>query len=155
MPQFLFRDRENYSPVLSSAFDEAFRAFGFGRIQFERFDYQITKLQKSNPVINTSRSMVKAMNFDKLKEHWRKNARRGEGLETYVVAVFIAIVLFAIGLAIAAPLVNSLTTGATPIIGPTTTNGSIVGYVVTFFILGVMLAIIGGAIAVYKKRETT
>ena len=81
-----------------------------------------------------------------------KRARQGLGLEEYVIAGFLAIVLFGIGLAIAAPQVNSLTTGATPIIGPTTTNGTIVGYVITFFILGVMLALIGGAMYMYKHH---
>lgn len=85
-----------------------------------------------------------------------KNAQRFKAavsLEEYVIAGFLAIILFGIGLAIAAPQVNSLTTGATPVIAPTSTNGSIVGYVITFFILGVMLALIAGALAIYKHEH--
>ena len=78
--------------------------------------------------------------------------RAAVSLEEYVIGGFLAIVLFGIGLAIAAPQVNGLTTGTTPIIGATSTNGTVLPFVITFFIIGVMLALIGGALAIYKQH---
>lgn len=82
-------------------------------------------------------------------------AKRGEGMSEWVIAVFIGLILFAIALTVAAPLVNGLTTGATPTISPTSTTGTLVGYVILFVVVGFILAIIAGAMYLYKHAHGT
>lgn len=80
----------------------------------------------------------------------RPNWRSGVDISEWIVAVFVGLILFAIALTISAPLINGLTTGATPTIAPTSTTGTLVGYIILFVVLGFILAILAGAIYLYR-----
>lgn len=76
--------------------------------------------------------------------------KAGADVSEWIVAIFVGLILFAIALTVAAPLINGLTTGATPTIAPTSTTGTLVGYIILFVVLGFILAILSGAIYLYR-----
>jgi hypothetical protein len=84
-----------------------------------------------------------------LKAH-KATRRLGISIESFVITVLVGAILFGVAVGIVAPQLNSLTTGATPIVSPTSTTGTLIGDVVLFFALGFILAILAGAIAVYR-----
>jgi hypothetical protein len=59
-------------------------------------------------------------------------------------------VLVAVGITIVQPALNNLTTGASPVISPTSTAGSLIPYVALFLILAYLVLIIAVVIKAFR-----